>query len=338
MTDVLLIFSSIGAIQSYFFGFYLISIRKNQVNFYLALLFIALAIRTSKSVLWYFWPDTPIWLINMGFAAHSSVGPLMLVFLIRRMSGQRLQRYHLIHFLPTLFLLIFMNSLELNSFWYSGAYHLLLYHQLAYLLGAAIYLFRSIKPETEKNTKNWLILILSGSSLWHLAYISNYIFHLTAYIWGPFSYSAIIYLISFYGFKHQELFGSVNKRYRNLNLDEHQRYLFKQKIINTIESSQAFLNPDFSLADLSKLTQIPSHILSYIFTDEIKQNFSAFINHYRIELAKQKLAEKKSEHLTISSIAFDCGFNSMSSFNSAFKRELKLTPSNYRQSIKQQLN
>mgnify|MGYP003700866943 CR=1 FL=1 len=37
-----------------------------------------------------------------------------------------------------------------------------------------------------------------------------------------------------------------------------------------------------------------------------------------------------NHHYTISSVAFDSGFSSLSSFNSAFKRFVGTTPSSYR--------
>jgi len=48
--------------------------------------------------------------------------------------------------------------------------------------------------------------------------------------------------------------------------------------------------------------------------------------------AKTLLVNTESEKFTISSIAFDSGFNSLSSFNSAFKKFEGITPSMFRKS------
>ncbi|MBL4643390.1 MAG: AraC family transcriptional regulator, partial [Flavobacteriaceae bacterium] len=56
------------------------------------------------------------------------------------------------------------------------------------------------------------------------------------------------------------------------------------------------------------------------------------INYYRIQEAKKMLSNAENEKFTISSIAFDVGFSSLSTFNSAFKKFEATTPSLYRKS------
>ncbi len=58
--------------------------------------------------------------------------------------------------------------------------------------------------------------------------------------------------------------------------------------------------------------------------------FNDFINYYRIQDAKKMLLDEDNKNYTISSIAFDTGFSSLSSFNSAFKKIEGKTPSSYR--------
>jgi len=71
---MLLITSSIGALQSFFFGVYLFTIRKgkNIANILLALLLVAFAIRIIKSVSYYFATGhiIPDLLMNAGFACN----------------------------------------------------------------------------------------------------------------------------------------------------------------------------------------------------------------------------------------------------------------------------
>ncbi len=62
----------------------------------------------------------------------------------------------------------------------------------------------------------------------------------------------------------------------------------------------------------------------------VKRNFNDCINYHRIQHAKSMLLAKENEKFTISSIAFDTGFSSLSSFNSAFKKNEGITPSVYR--------
>lgn len=59
-------------------------------------------------------------------------------------------------------------------------------------------------------------------------------------------------------------------------------------------------------------------------------NFSTFVNSYRIAAVKQALRDPEQSHLPILTVALDHGFNSLSPFNRAFKAQVGVTPSTYR--------
>jgi AraC-like DNA-binding protein len=42
------------------------------------------------------------------------------------------------------------------------------------------------------------------------------------------------------------------------------------------------------------------------------------------------LSNPKYDNLTIAAIAYECGFNSLSSFNTAFKKQVGVTPSAFK--------
>ena len=69
--------------------------------------------------------------------------------------------------------------------------------------------------------------------------------------------------------------------------------------------------------------------LSYIINDKFNLNFYDFINKYRIEESKQYL-NKSSNIKTVLEIAYKVGFNSKTTFNSAFKKYTDMTPSEFR--------
>jgi AraC-like DNA-binding protein len=58
-------------------------------------------------------------------------------------------------------------------------------------------------------------------------------------------------------------------------------------------------------------------------------NFNDFVNLYRIKALMQKLEEREHDIQTLLSLAFECGFNSKSTFNRAFKRYTTLSPKEY---------
>ena len=61
-------------------------------------------------------------------------------------------------------------------------------------------------------------------------------------------------------------------------------------------------------------------------------NFASYINSYRRNDAKHMLKDPKTSHFKIEAIAEMCGFKSKSAFNTAFKKIVDLTPSEYRDS------
>lgn len=60
-------------------------------------------------------------------------------------------------------------------------------------------------------------------------------------------------------------------------------------------------------------------------------NFNQFLNHHRIEAAKQMLQE--NDDVTMQEIAYELGYSSPSAFNRAFKSLAGSTPSFYKQSL-----
>lgn len=105
---------------------------------------------------------------------------------------------------------------------------------------------------------------------------------------------------------------------------------YKAQIEDLMLTNQPYLNPAFSLQKLSKQVSLPPYLTSHIINKGHNTNFSDFINSYRIELAKSKLGSSSYEHIKISEIAYECGFNSLSSFNTSFKKLTGTTPSQFR--------
>jgi AraC-like DNA-binding protein len=58
--------------------------------------------------------------------------------------------------------------------------------------------------------------------------------------------------------------------------------------------------------------------------------FSDFINSVRVEQAKKLLSDNEFSQYTIVAIGLECGFNSKSTFYSAFKKFTSETPTTYR--------
>ena len=73
-------------------------------------------------------------------------------------------------------------------------------------------------------------------------------------------------------------------------------------------------------------------LLRYIkvINEQLSCNFNDFINPYRVDEAKKMLSDTGMKNITVASIAYDCGFNTLLAFNTAFEKFTCLTPSQFR--------
>jgi len=103
-----------------------------------------------------------------------------------------------------------------------------------------------------------------------------------------------------------------------------------RRIRDFMEEKKPYLEVDLSLDKLAKLTNLKPNELSYIINNCTAGNFHDFVNIYRIESVKRELKQSNEQIILI---AYSNGFNSKSTFNSVFKKNTGMTPSQYRKSL-----
>ena len=104
----------------------------------------------------------------------------------------------------------------------------------------------------------------------------------------------------------------------------------KEELLKLMENEKLYQDPELSILDVSGTLGVPRHHVTQVLNEDLGKNFYTFINEYRIEDAKQRLLDPKNDHLTVLAIGFDSGFNSKSSFNTLFKKNVGLTPTEFR--------
>ncbi len=103
-----------------------------------------------------------------------------------------------------------------------------------------------------------------------------------------------------------------------------------KKLTYLMETEKLYRDEDISLQFLAEKLSVSLHQLSQLINENFNRSFPDFINTYRIEEAKKRLADPKTSDQNILSIAFDVGFNSRGGFNSVFKKHTGMTPSEFR--------
>lgn len=103
-----------------------------------------------------------------------------------------------------------------------------------------------------------------------------------------------------------------------------------KKLLEYTAKEKPYLKHNLTIKELADSIGVHPKSLSKTINDQLQKNFYNFINEYRVEEVKQRLAAKEYEHLTILGIAYDSGFNSKSTFNTIFKKFTGITPSSYK--------
>ena len=104
---------------------------------------------------------------------------------------------------------------------------------------------------------------------------------------------------------------------------------WKEKVEKLMLVDQMYKNPELVISDLSNKLGTHSKKVSQVINQGLNLNFNDFVNLYRIKALMQKLEEREHDIQTLLSLAFECGFNSKSTFNRAFKRYTTLSPKEY---------
>ncbi|MCF8360422.1 MAG: helix-turn-helix domain-containing protein [Prolixibacteraceae bacterium] len=191
---------------------------------------------------------------------------------------------------------------------------------------------------------------------WVLFIVILYILYcITVFLWGLFNvifldtlsltiynYSVLlvfIYIFGFYGLKQKELFVHTNgqndqqPREQVSFLNEKTKKTIRGKLLEYFSVKKPYLNPELNMSLLSKELDIPKHHITEVLNGVLGKNFFQFVNEYRVNEVKKKLAEPKNPY-SIEAIGYECGFNSKSTFFSVFKQLSGKTPAQYKASLK----
>jgi len=120
------------------------------------------------------------------------------------------------------------------------------------------------------------------------------------------------------------------RRYEKSSLTPENAALHKTRLLEYMEREKAFLDPEITLPKLAQALAIPIAHLSRIVNELFGRNFFEFVNQYRVDEAKRRLAGPDASQDKLITVALDCGFNSLATFNRVFKEMAGRTPSDFR--------
>ena len=92
-----------------------------------------------------------------------------------------------------------------------------------------------------------------------------------------------------------------------------------------------YRTPGLTIAALADHLGTPEHRLRALINQRLGyRNFSGFLNRHRIDEAKTALSDRDRVDMPVLTIAMDLGYNSLPTFNRAFRGETGQTPTDYR--------
>ena len=120
------------------------------------------------------------------------------------------------------------------------------------------------------------------------------------------------------------------QKYQKTKLDPGKAEIYRDRIIHLMEEEKIYRDRTMSVQSLAEKLSIPQYHLSQVINEKFNKNFFDLINTFRIEEAKEKLTGRAENGEKILTIAYDLGFNSLTSFNRVFKKHTGMSPTQYK--------
>ena len=124
----------------------------------------------------------------------------------------------------------------------------------------------------------------------------------------------------------------VNK-YKKSGLSPQQSKHYKAQLHQLLEGKKLYRNPDLKMPELANELKLSANHLSQVINSEYGMTFTDFINQYRVAEAQQILSSDQAGQYSMLELGLAVGFNTNSTFYSAFKKINQLTPAQYRRKL-----
>jgi AraC-like DNA-binding protein len=269
-------------------------------------------------------------------------------------SGFKLNKKHLIHFIPFFAFLIFFlmiwilkgnhyiweNLYQPGTFLNNTAFAIDLTVKVQYLFYNFLtlrLLFHIEKKRTSTGVDiRWLRFIVYGYALGCLSGIANMVANL---INSPIaslvnlisiSYFFLFFFAIFYNTITHKLFSEVEEvKPKSGNMPSTDMQLLMKRIEELVAVQKMYLEPELNLQQIATALNEKERNISQAINTIQQRNLNDYINSLRIEHACQLLLADKEK--PIFEVMYESGFNTKGAFNLAFKKTIGKTPTQYRE-------
>lgn len=297
---------------------------------WLALLIFMVSVRTGKSVAFYFWPAIPKLVLQIGLTACFMIGPC-LFFLIRSCQSDtsglgRVDRWHIAALVSMAVavsvLFPYATHVEL---WRNTITPGINYLWLVYLVLATSLLYFNRAQLLASASKHLLLAATAGIwCIWIAYFTSGY----TSYIVGALSFSFVLCLSIAVYFRVRSGQAPIEP-YNDRRIPNGEAAAQLQTLAELMATERLYLDPALTLPRLARRLGMPQTRLSQLLNDNNQTPFKQYLAQLRVQEAKALLRREPLKPLE--TIAEAAGFQSMSTFYSAFKKVEGITPTAFRQ-------
>lgn len=347
--QILFFFSALGAFNGFIISAYLLLFKKQKSipAHFLGLLLLAVSLKISKSLLYYFYPALPGIYIQIGILGSSLAGPSLFYFIQSALAQPSkiaaLQKGTYLFWILVIITASVVAPYDKEpNIWEKYIGSIISIQFTVYIL-LSIWLLRSvfiklfIKGEIASTPELLLVSVLIGNIIVPAAFkLPIFSFFNGPCISGALFFSLVLYLNTFLFISKRKtgdlLLASPNfTRYANKKIASGQAIALTEKLEKILLEEELYKNPDLKLNDLSKKINISGHQLSQLLNDNLGKSFAAYINEFRINEACKLIINDKG--IKLEAIGYEVGFNSKSTFYTAFKKHKQTTPTLYKEQL-----
>jgi AraC-like DNA-binding protein len=363
--NLLAVLNLLGVAQGFLMAVVLLSMKRGNrfANRILGALTITISIVVGGSVL--LTTDYVFVFPHLSRLHHPFVfltGPLLFLYIKALTSGkQKSEKRELLHFIPFALCLLYLlpyyfqsSEVKLNflvseyyeeslGVWYYLRSGVFILQFLVYLVLITLTLVKYSRSSDRNSAHGKHILfrvrffVIAAVVLW-VSVVLRYTLDQSgsSNLLVPLGASMLVYGMGYLQLSKPEMAIDMDaqqqpaKKYEKSTLLPAWSDRYLNKLLQVMESEKPFLDGDLTLQKLAERLAIPAQHLSQVINERLDQTFSDFINAYRVEEAKRRLLDPKTQHYTVLAIAEEVGFSSKSSFNAVFKKHTNTTPSEFR--------
>ncbi|GAB5551847.1 MAG: hypothetical protein Sapg2KO_14380 [Saprospiraceae bacterium] len=125
---------------------------------------------------------------------------------------------------------------------------------------------------------------------------------------------------------------SVGDEKRTVSLTAENSYF--KKLETLCANDRIYLDHTLDRAQVAKMLEISPGYISQLVNTITGENFSTYINRYRVEAVKTMIADAEFDNYSLLAIGLESGFSSKTTFYTAFKKITGMTPNMYRKTHK----